>query len=66
MVYCLHPTCTNELEPVCQAGRPRRFCSNACKQAFHRWSKNGYEHIRLSHRYHSASPVPTSPIKNSG
>ncbi|MDD5272595.1 MAG: hypothetical protein PHU14_07745 [Methylovulum sp.] len=63
MTDCYHPTCQNTLDPSWVAGRPRRFCSNACRQAFYRWSKNGYEHVRVSRRYRPAPPVPPSPIK---
>lgn len=50
-------------------GRPKRFCSNACRQAAYRFAKNGYEHIRASKRY-KIKPVtvavPTENTQNRG
>jgi hypothetical protein len=63
--YCQHPTCPNEIKPSWNAGRPRRYCSNACRQAVYRWSKNGFEHVRLSRRYQAPLAVPANPDKNS-
>lgn len=33
MRVCENPKCQNELPPSSPTGRPRRFCSDACRQA---------------------------------
>jgi len=66
MRECLHPACQNPLEPSGGIGRPRLFCSNACRQAFHRWQKSGYEHARLSYRYQPKPPAPAKHSSNDG
>ena len=45
--YCFGPVIRQSV------GRAPRFCSNACKQAHYRLSKNGFKRIRISARNRS-------------
>ncbi len=44
-------------------GRAPRFCSNACRQAFYRWQKNGFERVRVSNR---CVAHPSFVLRNAG